>query len=154
MYDKAYYNNNKDKYKEASKKYYNKNKEKFKTHAKEYYINNKDKYIQAQNKYLIIIENRLFRSTKISASKRNLEHTISREDISDKLTVCCPILNIPFNLTKGYHEYNPSVDRIDSTKGYIPENIQITSVKANRMKSNATKEELIAFANWILDTYG
>jgi hypothetical protein len=36
----------------------------------------------------------------------------------------------------------PTLDRIDSTKGYIKENIQVISFKANRLKNNATVDEL------------
>lgn len=50
----------------------------------------------------------------------------------------------------GYSDYSPSIDRIDSTKGYTKDNIQIISSIANRMKWNATKEQLITFAKGIL----
>lgn len=56
---------------------------------------------------------------------------------------CCPVLNVP--LKRG----NTSIDRIDPLKGYVRGNIQIISTKANRMKSNATIEELRLFARWV-----
>lgn len=48
----------------------------------------------------------------------------------------------------------PSIDRIDSTKGYTKDNIQVISSKANTMKSNASVEELRMFAYWVLREYG
>jgi hypothetical protein len=74
----------------------------------------------------------------------DMEFTIEVSDIviPDK----CPYLNLPF----GDGEMAPSLDRIDSTKGYIKDNIRVISRLANRMKTNATEEELIQFAKGVL----
>jgi hypothetical protein len=50
-------------------------------------------------------------------------------------------MKLEFN-TAGFRETSPSIDRIDSTKGYTPDNIQIISWKANRVKGYATLQEL------------
>jgi len=46
-------------------------------------------------------------------------------------------------------EYAPSLDRIDSRKGYTKDNIQVISNKANILKNDATLSELKMFAKWI-----
>jgi hypothetical protein len=45
---------------------------------------------------------------------------------------------------------SPALDRIDSTKGYTIDNVQIISQLANLMKSNATEDELKMFAKWVV----
>jgi hypothetical protein len=47
-----------------------------------------------------------------------------------------------------------SLDRIDSTKGYVKGNIQVLSHKANTMKNSASPKQLLRFANWIIYIYG
>lgn len=96
---------------------------------------------------------RLYNSCQQNAKKRNLEFTITREDII--IPEYCPILGIELtNISEqGRVKSNASVDRIDNTKGYTKENIIIISDLANRMKQNATKEELIAFAKGVIKLY-
>ena len=47
--------------------------------------------------------------------------------------------------------YAPSLDRIDSSKGYIVGNISVISLRANMLKNNATLNELKMIVKW-LDT--
>lgn len=95
----------------------------------------------------------LWRSAKGRARKSNLEFTISTEDIS--IPSHCPLLGVELThiFGMGRVDTNISIDRIDNSKGYIKENIQIVSDLANRMKQNATREQLIAFAKRILQMY-
>ena len=85
----------------------------------------------------------IFRSAKDRARTRGLEFDITKEDII--IPGMCPILKIPiiksFNSTT---KNSPSLDRIDSTKGYVKGNVQVISLRANTLKNNATIEELEA----------
>jgi len=67
----------------------------------------------------------------------------------------CPILGIPlFVGKKGGGDNSPSLDQIVPGDGYVKGNVQVMSTKANAMKSNATPEELLSFANWVKQIYG
>lgn len=94
-------------------------------------------------------ESDLLKQAKYRAKKNNLEFDI---DISDVLIPkTCPILNIPLFSSKGHSGPNsPSIDRIDSSKGYVKGNVQVISHKANTIKSNATLQELLDFAIWVM----
>ena len=87
----------------------------------------------------------LLNASKQRAKLKNREHSITLEDIKDLYPVDgkCPVFgfNLEFN-DAGFRETSPSIDRIDSDKGYTKDNIQIISWKANRLKAYATVEDL------------
>lgn len=90
---------------------------------------------------------------KERAKEKGLEFNLTREDMA--YPPVCPVFGFPLERSNdGLPKQNsPSVDRIDPNKGYTKDNIQILSQLANAMKQNATPEQLIAFAEWVLKTY-
>jgi hypothetical protein len=87
----------------------------------------------------------MYSNAKKRAMAKGLEFNIDREDII--LTDKCPILEIDFVVgKKGNYYHSVSLDRIDSSKGYIKGNVRVISMLANVMKSNATLEQLRTFA--------
>jgi hypothetical protein len=84
-------------------------------------------------------------SARQRAKLKNREHTITYEDVLSMWPIdsLCPVFGfkLEFN-SKGFRETSPSIDRIDSSKGYTLDNIQIISWKANRLKTFATVEDL------------
>ena len=83
-------------------------------------------------------------SVKKRAKDKGLEFNLTLDDIPE-IPKVCPVLNIPIIENKGENkpsDNSPSIDRIDSKKGYIKGNIRIISNRANRIKSDATVEEL------------
>lgn len=64
----------------------------------------------------------------------------------------CPVFKI--HLVPKDKKYTPTIDRIDSSLGYVKGNIQILSMLANKMKSDSTREELLLFSKGILKLYG
>ena len=85
----------------------------------------------------------MLRHAKKRAKARNLEFNITIDDFN--IPKLCPLLGIELYLNVGNgraFDNSPSLDRIDSSKGYIPGNVWVISTKANRIKSDATLEEL------------
>lgn len=79
----------------------------------------------------------------------NMEFTIEVSDIV--LPEVCPYMGVEFiPLDK---KYGYSLDRIDSSKSYTKDNIQVISRIANIMKNNATEQELISFAKGVLEVH-
>lgn len=98
----------------------------------------------------------MHQSARRRAQLKGLVFEISVEDIT--IPEFCPILGIPLVSAigggrRGGERNSPSLDRIDNNLGYTKENIQVISTLANAMKSSASPEELIKFAEWILEEY-
>lgn len=89
----------------------------------------------------------LLTSCRRRANKKGLDFDLTENDII--IPKVCPILNIPLlqEWKPDRHHIKeagyPSVDRIDSSKGYTKDNIQIISWRANSLKNNATLQEMV-----------
>lgn len=94
----------------------------------------------------------LYRRVKSRARKQKLAFDLQLSDIV--IPEFCPVLHIPLFIGEGIASPNsPSMDRIDPTKGYTKDNVQVISYKANTMKSDANETDLILFAFWVLENY-
>lgn len=127
------------------------NKYKYPEYQKQWQRDNADKVKAAGYKYLEgHPEKKLLKSSKANAKAKGLEHNLELEDII--IPDMCPYLNVPltFKIDSTNTLSTASLDRIDSSKGYVKGNVQVISRLANSMKSNANKEQLITFAQNIL----
>jgi hypothetical protein len=80
---------------------------------------------------------------KYRAKQKGIDFTIEQEDII--IPDRCPLLGIELvcHRGKGSQQGNsPSLDRIDSTKGYIKGNVWVISNRANTLKNDASLQEL------------
>ena len=104
----------------------------------------KEQRIKFREKYLL-------RSAKVRHQQQNIPFNLTIEDII--IPDYCPILKVPLTKhTMSKKDWNaPSIDKIIPELGYIKGNIMIISLKANLMKSNATKEELLEFSKFFID---
>lgn len=91
----------------------------------------------------------LLAQAKRRALQNGLSFTITIADLLP-LPTHCPALGLPLNYAGGsgkhggFHDPSASIDRIDSSRGYEPGNVRIVSWRANRIKADATINELRA----------
>ena len=107
-----------------------------KSKQKEY----KNNYLRQWNKEHQ--ERTMIMAARKRAKRLGLTFNLTPEDIV--IPDNCPILGTPIkrNVGSGYWPDNPSLDRIVPEDGYVPENIRVISNRANRIKNDATLEEL------------
>ncbi|MBT6472488.1 MAG: hypothetical protein HOK52_14655 [Candidatus Marinimicrobia bacterium] len=101
--------------------------------------------------------NEVYNALKSSAKKRGIVFTLEKSDMYDlDYPLTCPALGIPLAFNKGQSQDNSySWDRIDSSRGYEADNLVIISNRANRIKNDATLEELkliVAFYENLIDS--
>lgn len=83
----------------------------------------------------------LWQMSRRRARAKGLEHTIEPDDIV--VPDLCPILQVPLNRYRGgFDRTSYSLDRIDSSRGYVKGNCRVISWRANAIKSSLTLEEL------------
>jgi len=142
-YRKAYYEKNKDSITEKSNRRYKEKKEHILQKSEEYRKNNKDKIKETnrnrynrkgkdkqkeQRKIPEVRAKRLHSSCRYGALKRGLEFLIEPEDIlRGILNSKCPRTGVEFVLDDPKSPWRPSIDRIDNSRGYTKDNIQIVS---------------------------
>jgi hypothetical protein len=92
------------------------------------------------------------------ARSSDIDFELTPEDI--KFPDVCPVLGIKLSLNregaKGMqaNPNAPSIDRFDNSIGYTKENVRFISFRANRLKADATFEEIEALYNWMKKELG
>ena len=90
-------------------------------------------------------EKKVWNRAKQRAKSRGIPFNIEMSDIT--IPEVCPVLGIL--LVVGDTEAAPSIDRVIPALGYVKGNVNIISNRANRIKSDATKEELERVLDYI-----
>lgn len=135
----------------------------YSTYYRDYYHTNKDKFRGYREKYkqkegqkeVIAGQQRDWRSrnrlrNRLTALRNKcntlgLPFDLEECDLIDPEV--CPILGIP--LDSRDRDHTPSVDQIIPRKGYTKKNTHIISMRANRIKSDATVEELDKISKYL-----
>jgi hypothetical protein len=99
-------------------------------------------------------EKSIINRARENARRKGCEFNLQKSDII--IPTHCPYLGIEltYNKKDGKQDNYFSIDRIDSSKGYIKGNVQIISKLANTMKNNATIDQLIDFCKGVIRLHG
>lgn len=104
----------------------------------------------AESQKLHFVQKSRFRRKVQSCKNKNIPFNIKFEDV--KWPEYCPILDIKINyFNDTMTDDSPSFDKMHPDVGYIKENVQIVSWRANRIKNNGTAEEHRKIADYIDD---
>ena len=88
-------------------------------------------------------------NAKTRANKKGLEFNLTVNWYINNLPKYCPVFNTKLDFTSDLDEAIPSIDRINSAKGYTEDNCRIISWKANRIKNQWTVDELAAVVAYL-----
>lgn len=99
-------------------------------------------YDRARSKLYSARVRQMVRRARVRAGQKGLSFEITKDDIS--IPEFCPALGLKLDWhdKQGGSDNSPSLDRIIPELGYIPGNVMVISNKANRIKTNATPEEV------------
>lgn len=101
-----------------------------------------------QQKHAKDPRHKMLSSAKERAKLRGREFTIAIDDIV--IPEVCPLLGVKITIgSRAVKDSSPTIDRKNSALGYTPDNIWVISWRANRIKCDATKDEIARMlANW------
>jgi len=90
----------------------------------------------------------MLHTAKVRAQEQGVPFSLTTKDFD--VPNFCPILGIKLEPgEKKLWDGSPSLDKIIPSLGYVPGNVRVISMRANRIKQNATSEELRMIADYI-----
>lgn len=92
---------------------------------------------------------------KRRAKERGIPFFLSTAFIREHTGKVCPVFGVAYEYgTPEDANLSPSIDRLDSSKGYTEDNVAIISTRANRLKNNGTIKEHLMVVRWMAEQEG
>jgi hypothetical protein len=144
---KARYERKKAEIQEKQKLYRDKNRDKLNAYARNYTEQNRE-MLRAKAKArhqatkTTHAKQKLISGAAYRAKQNNIPFDLSADDLAWPDT--CPVLGIKltYNGQRGDKDTRASLDKLKPALGYTKKNVRVISMRANRIKSDATIEEL------------
>ena len=143
-YNKSYYKNHAEELKIYARKWRKANPEKVRQNS----LGRKPEPEKRRKQYLRYIAGNLFRAVRMRAKREGLPFNLEKSDII--IPTHCPVLGIELKCGKEKAaNSSPSVDKVLPELGYTKGNVHVISLRANRLKSDATPEELLKISEYV-----
>ena len=100
------------------------------------------------------VRKKLANNLAVAANKckeQGLPFSITADDLMPA-PLKCPVFGFKLDWYKdgrGGADDSPSIDRLIPEKGYVPGNVTLISLKANRIKNDSDLSELRMVADWV-----
>jgi hypothetical protein len=158
------------KYRETHPNYFKeKGREKYKATKhlnKERYQKYRDRYLEFKRRYGNSLPGRfntLLYSAKTRATKNNLEYNLTLDwllDEYEKQDGCCALTGVKLEFksnddsSRRYQPYSPSLDKIDSSKGYTKDNTRLVCTHINIAMNEFGEDVFESIAKMFLEKKG
>src|SRR5216684_3279553 len=85
------------------------------------------------------------------SQKKGFAFDLTREWCEAKWTGTCALSGLPFSFgSQDHHPFSPSIDRIESSKGYTQDNCRFVLFAVNSFKGTGTDEQMLEIANALI----
>ncbi len=128
-----------------SAKWARNNREKKRSSLKRYYAKNAAKFSEYAG-----VKNwakRLLKNASVSSKQRELEPVAIDEAWILEQDMVCPYLRLPLTPSAKKSLWQPSLDRIDNSKGYTPDNVRLTSLAWNLLRNDLSIEHALSLVS-------
>lgn len=93
------------------------------------------------------IKKSMLAGAKVRAEAKGLPFNITDRDIV--IPQFCPVLGLELKREEGpMTDASPTLDKIEPDKGYVRGNVVVISARANRLKSDASVDEIVRLASF------
>lgn len=85
---------------------------------------------------------------RAECKKKNIQFNLNEDYLKLIWTNTCPVFKVSFDLSGKRGSYSPTLDRINPRAGYVKGNVAYISFRANRIKYDASIQELKDLVDW------